>query len=93
MIDVMNTTYNKQYGHTFTSVIPCNVFGPHDNFNLEGGHVISGLIHKAHIAGRDGKTFEIWGTGKPMRQFIYSRDLGRLIIWTMRNYQEVCERS
>lgn len=46
MIDVMNKTYNKQYGRIFTSVIPTNVYGPYDNFNLEDGHVATGLIHK-----------------------------------------------
>jgi GDP-L-fucose synthase len=45
MVDVMNRGYKEQYGHTFTSVIPCNVFGPHDNFSLEDGHVIPGTKH------------------------------------------------
>ena len=48
-----------------------------------------GLIHKAYIAKRDNQAFEIWGTGKPLRQFIYSLDLGRLFIWTLRNYDSV----
>ena len=49
----------------------------------------TGLIHKAYIAKRDGQPFEIWGTGKPLRQFIYSLDLGRLFIWTLRKYDNV----
>ena len=49
----------------------------------------AGLIHKAYIAKRDNQPFEIWGTGKPLRQFIYSLDLGRLFIWTLRNYDSV----
>ena len=78
MIDVMNRGYKEQHGATFTSVVPCNVFGPHDNFNIQDGHVIPGLIHKAYLASqRDGAPFEIWGTGKPLRQFIYSLDLAR----------------
>jgi len=89
MIDVMNRGYKEQYGRTYTSVVPCNVFGPHDNFNLEDGHVIPGLIHKGYISQRDDKPFEIWGTGKARRQFIYSLDLGKLFLWVMRHYEEV----
>lgn len=50
MIDVMNKVYHEQYGCNFTSVIPTNIFGPHDNFNLEDSHVIPGLIHKCYLA-------------------------------------------
>ncbi|KAJ3111029.1 GDP-L-fucose synthase [Phlyctochytrium bullatum] len=50
MIDVMNRTYYDQYGCQFTSVIPTNIFGPHDNYNLEDSHVIPGLIHKCYLA-------------------------------------------
>lgn len=48
MIDVLNRAYNDKYGCMFTSIIPCNVYGPHDNFNLETSHVIPGLIHKLY---------------------------------------------
>ncbi|XP_075405293.1 GDP-L-fucose synthase isoform X5 [Tenrec ecaudatus] len=50
MIDVQNRAYFQQHGRTFTAVIPTNVFGPHDNFNIEDGHVLPGLIHKVHLA-------------------------------------------
>jgi len=89
MIDVLNRGYSQQHGCTFTSVIPCNVFGPHDNFNMQDGHVIPGLIHKAYKAKADGTDFHIWGTGKPLRQFIYSMDLGRLFIWAIRDYEDI----
>jgi len=89
MIDVQNRAYHQQYGRTFTSVVPCNVFGPHDNFNEQNGHVIPGLISKAYRARRDGTPFEIWGSGKPLRQFIYSLDLARLFVWVVREYEEV----
>ena len=49
----------------------------------------SGLIHKAYNAKRDGTPFEIWGTGKPLRQFIYSLDLGRLFVWAIRHYDDI----
>ncbi len=86
MIDVMNKAYNKQYGCNFTSVIPTNVYGPNDNFHLKDGHVLPALIHKAYIAKRDGTEYYIWGSGTPMRQFIFNEDLGRLFLWVLRNY-------
>eukprot|EP00088_Acartia_fossae_P039886 TRINITY_DN4151_c0_g1_i1.p1 TRINITY_DN4151_c0_g1~~TRINITY_DN4151_c0_g1_i1.p1 ORF type:complete len:328 (+),score=74.74 TRINITY_DN4151_c0_g1_i1:42-986(+) len=89
MIDVMNRGYHEQYGCQFTSVIPCNVYGPHDNFNIEHGHVIPGLIHKAYKAQENGTSFQIWGTGSPLRQFIYSLDLAKLFIWVLRDYKEI----
>ena len=89
MIDVQNRAYHEQHGCQFTSIIPCNVFGPHDNFNVQQGHVIPGLINKAHAAKRDGTVFEIWGTGAPLRQFIYSLDLARLTVWVVREYEEI----
>lgn len=86
MIDVMNKCYNEEYGCNFTSIIPTNIYGPHDNFSIEGGHVIPGLIHKTYLAKKNGTDLTIWGTGKPLRQFIYSEDLARLTVWVMRNY-------
>merc|ERR1712241_1594870 len=91
MIDVMNKGYNQQYGCKFTSVVPTNVFGAHDNFNLEESHVIPGLIHKLYDCTQTGgehKPFTVWGTGKALRQFIWSEDLGRLFLWVMRDYDE-----
>lgn len=88
-IDVQNKAYHSQHGCKFTSVIPTNVFGQWDNFNLEDGHVIPGLMHKVYKAKRDGTPLTIWGTGKPLRQFIYSYDLARLFVWVLREYDEV----
>lgn len=89
MVDVMNHCYNKQYGLQWTSIIPTNVYGPHDNFNIDDGHVIPGLIHKSYLAKKNDEDFTIWGTGKPMRQFIFSEDLARLTIWVLRSYTEI----
>lgn len=55
MIDVANRGYHQQYNKKYTAVIPCNIFGPHDNFNLENSHVIPGLIHKMYLAKVEGK--------------------------------------
>ncbi|KAI9303140.1 hypothetical protein BJ944DRAFT_241716 [Cunninghamella echinulata] len=89
MIDVQNHAYHDQFGCHFTSVIPTNVFGPHDNYNLEGSHVLPGLTHKCYLAKKNNTPFIVGGTGKPLRQFIYSRDLAKLFIWTLREYEEI----
>lgn len=89
MIDVMDHCYKDEYDCNFTSIIPTNVYGPYDNFNIQDGHVIPGLIHKCYIAQRDGTDFTIWGSGSPLRQFIHSYDLAALTVWTLRNYESV----
>lgn len=86
LIDTMSRAYAEEYGCNFTSIIPTNIYGPHDNFSIENGHVIPGLIHKCHKAKTDGTPFTIWGTGAPLRQFIYSLDLAELTVWVMREY-------
>jgi len=89
MIDVMDRCYRDEYGCKFTSVIPTNIFGEHDNYSIQGGHVIPGLIHKCYLAKRDGGDFTVWGTGAPLRQFIYSLDLAALTVWVLRDYDSV----
>ncbi|CED82874.1 gdp-l-fucose synthetase [Phaffia rhodozyma] len=89
LVDVQNHAYNDQFGDNFTSVIPTNIFGEHDNYDLEDSHVIPGLIHKCYLAKKNNTPFTIYGTGKPLRQFIYSRDLAKLFIWTLREYNEI----
>jgi len=86
LIDTMNRAYAEEYGCNFTSIIPTNIYGPYDNFSIQNGHVIPGLIHKCYIAKRDGAPFTIWGSGTPLRQFIYSLDLAELVVWVMREY-------
>jgi len=89
MIDVMNRCYKDEYGLNFTSVIPTNIYGKHDNFNIQDGHVIPGLIHKCYLAKKNGTDFTIWGTGSPLRQFIFSLDLAELMVWCVRSYDSV----
>ncbi|CAI4230746.1 unnamed protein product [Auanema sp. JU1783] len=89
MIDVLNKGYAQEHGRRYTSVVPCNVFGPFDNYNLQAGHVLPALIHKAYVAKKEGKPLQVFGTGRPLRQFIYSLDLARLFVWVIRHYEEV----
>eukprot|EP00529_Nitzschia_sp_RCC80_P029031 CAMPEP_0113487984 /NCGR_PEP_ID=MMETSP0014_2-20120614/25783_1 /TAXON_ID=2857 /ORGANISM="Nitzschia sp." /LENGTH=333 /DNA_ID=CAMNT_0000381683 /DNA_START=96 /DNA_END=1097 /DNA_ORIENTATION=+ /assembly_acc=CAM_ASM_000159 len=88
LIDTMNRAYAEEYNCNFTSIIPTNIYGKHDNFSIQNGHVIPGLIHKCYIAKRDGTPFTIWGSGTPLRQFVYSLDLAELTVWVMREYHE-----
>jgi GDP-L-fucose synthase len=71
--------YNEQYKRQYISIIPTNIYGPNDNFHLDDAHVIPALIHKAYLAKKNNIPFIVKGTGKPLRQFIYSKDLGFLI--------------
>jgi len=89
MVDVQNHAYKEQFGCNFTSAIPTNIFGPHDNFDLEDSHVIPGLVHKCYLAKKNNTPFVVSGTGKPLRQFIYSYDLAKLFIWMLREYDDV----
>jgi len=89
MIDIQNKAYHEQYGCNFTSIVPCNIFGENDAYHLEDSHVIPGLIHKCYLAKKNNTPFVVSGSGKPLRQFIYSRDLAKLIIWTLREYNEI----
>ena len=88
MIDVLNRSYREEYGCNFTAVIPTNIYGAHDNYNLEDSHVIPGLIHKFYNAKKNGTSMTVMGTGSPLRQFVYSEDLAKLMVWVLREYTE-----
>jgi GDP-L-fucose synthase len=87
MLDVLSKSYRDQYGDNFICVIPCNVYGKWDNFSLEDGHVIPALIHRCYLAKKNGENFVVKGSGKPLRQFIYSEDLARLTMWSLLEYE------
>lgn len=88
LLEIHCRTYQEQYGDNFVCIIPTNIYGPHDNYNIQDGHVIPGLIHKCYKAKLEGKDFVVSGSGRPKRQFIYSEDLARLIMWVLENYHE-----
>ncbi len=67
---MLGDLYNEQYVTNFATVVPCNIFGKHDNFSIKDGHVLPGLMHKCYLAKQNNKPFVIWGSGKPLRQFI-----------------------
>jgi len=89
MVDIANRAYHDEHGRNFTSAIPTNVFGPNDNFDLEDSHVIPALIHKCIMAKRNNTPFIVFGSGRPLRQFIYSYDLAKLFIWQLHEYNDI----
>jgi GDP-L-fucose synthase len=88
MSDIQIRAYREEYGVKYTSVIPTNIYGPNDNFSLTNGHVTPMLIHKLYLAQRDKTDFIVWGSGKPLREFIYSKDIAKLSEWAIDNYDE-----
>ena len=79
--------FKRQYGDNFISCMPTNLYGPNDNFDLKSSHVLPALIrkfHEAKVNGRD--TVEVWGTGTPLREFIYVDDMADACVFLMENY-------
>ena len=88
MADIQIRAYREQYGIEYVTVIPTNIYGPNDNFDIKNGHVLPSLIHKCYLAQQNNSDFIIWGTGKPLREFIYSKDIARLVEWAINNYSD-----
>lgn len=88
MVDVQNKAYNKSYGTKYFSVIPTNIYGSNDNYNLKNGHVVPTLIHKVYLAKKENKNLEVWGSGKPLREFIYSKDVAKICEDLILNYDD-----
>jgi GDP-L-fucose synthase len=80
--------YRRQYGRDFISAMPTNLYGPHDNFDLESSHVLPALIRKFHEAKVEGRReVTIWGTGRCCREFLHVDDLAEGCLFLMRHYQ------
>jgi GDP-L-fucose synthase len=85
----MCEAYRDQYGCNFISVMPTNLYGPNDNYDLNNSHVLPAMIRKFHEAKRDGKpSVELWGTGSPMREFLHADDLADACVYLMQTYDE-----
>jgi GDP-L-fucose synthase len=81
--------YRLQYGCDFISVMPTNLYGPGDNFDLTSSHVVPALIAKAHRAKIEGaESLEIWGTGRPMRELLFVDDAADGMVFIMRHYSD-----
>jgi GDP-L-fucose synthase len=89
MLDVQSRTLRSQYGCNFVTVIPNNLYGINDNFDLQSGHVIPSMIRRFYEAKVTGADKVIcWGTGRPEREFTYARDIASLIVWAADNYND-----
>lgn len=83
----MCESYRKQYGRNYISVMPTNLYGPNDNYDLNNSHVLPAMIRKFHEAKVDNKPFvELWGTGSPLREFLHADDLADACVYLMKNY-------
>lgn len=88
MLEVQSAAYRKEWNCDFIVAIPTNMYGPHDNFALEGGHVIPSLIHRTYLRQQAGEDLQAWGTGSPLREFVYVDDIAKLTLWALENYNE-----
>jgi len=88
MVDIQTKSYNEQYGTKYFCVIPTNVYGPKDNYNLENSHVLPAMIHKCYNAIVENKDWVLWGDGKPLREFIYSKDIANICDILIDKYKE-----
>lgn len=89
MLDVQSRAYRKQYGVNYVTVIPNNLFGEHDNFDLENSHVIPALIRKIWEAKlKNLSSVEVWGDGSPLREFTYSKDIARILLTVAKEYNK-----
>ncbi len=89
MLEYQSRAYRQQFGCNFISAVPNNLYGPNDNYDLDSGHVIPALIRKfyeAKIFGYD--HVDIWGSGKPLREFTFARDAAKIILWLAENYDD-----
>jgi GDP-L-fucose synthase len=81
--------YRKQYGRRYISVMPCNLYGPNDNFDLTTSHVLPALIRKFHEAKtQDRREVVVWGTGAPLREFLHVDDLAKGVVFCLDHYDE-----
>lgn len=78
MLEVHSRALSDQYELEYTCVIPTNIYGPNDNFHLKDSHVLPALIHKCYLAKKHNTDLIVWGSGKPLREFIFSQDVGDL---------------
>ncbi|MBW8907585.1 MAG: GDP-L-fucose synthase [Mesorhizobium sp.] len=79
--------YRRQYGVDYISAMPTNLYGPGDNFDLNSSHVVPALMRKADAARRTGqKTLQVWGSGRPMREFLHVDDAADAFVWLLKNY-------
>ena len=88
MLEVQSSAYRKEWNCNYIAAIPTNIYGPNDNFSLTEGHVVPALIHRTYLAKNNDTELSVWGSGKPLREFVYSDDIARLSLWAIENYSD-----
>ncbi len=88
MLEVHSRAIRQQYGLNYVTAVPNNLYGENDNFDLENGHVIPAIIRKIHESSISEASPEFWGTGRAVREFTYSRDIAKALIWMVENYSD-----
>ena len=88
MLDVHSRTLREQHGCNFITVVPNNLFGPNDNYDLENSHVIPAIMRKMHEAKLSNENVVLWGDGSPLREFTYSKDLAEILLFLLEHYDE-----
>ena len=88
MLEVQSRAYRREWGCNYIIVIPSNLYGPHDFWGIEEGHVIPSLIHKCFLAKKAKKDLQVWGSGRALREFIFSQDLAKIALDLLKRYNE-----
>jgi GDP-L-fucose synthase len=88
MLDVHSRAYRNQYGCNFITAVPNNLFGENDNYDLENSHVIPAIIRKIHESKINNEDLHLWGDGSPLREFTYSYDLAKILLFLLEKYDE-----
>lgn len=88
LLNYQTKMYRDMTGNNWYSIIPTNLYGENDNYDINNGHIIPSLIHKAYLADRDGTSFEVWGDGTPLRQFMFVEDLRDITLWSVDNWKQ-----
>ncbi len=88
MLEVQSAAYRREWECHFIVAIPTNIYGPNDDWNLEGGHVVPSLIHRCYLAKKNHQDLVVWGSGKPLREFVFSEDIARLSLLALERYDE-----
>lgn len=88
MLEVQSRICYEENGLIYNCVIPTNIYGINDDFNMETGHVMGVLIHKAYLSYLNGQDFSVWGDGNQEREFLFTEDVAKITEWALHNYKE-----
>lgn len=88
MLEVHSRAIRKQYGLNYITAVPNNIYGPKDNFDLKNGHVIPAMIRKFYEAKKNDTDVVLWGSGQPLREFTYSADIARALLFLLNDYED-----